>query len=177
MFRLINLQPYFGNKKTLVISTDQIEQYYTKDSQIFVHIVENSKLLHYDNEQKEALKYYIEDKKCAQVIVAGSKDERLISTIRRDESLYSLGTALRFNLAALLKDKHDKIISQTIQMQMFGEFLVAKQCKLLMDYFFVKERVQQNKLKVQGVIPSLDGHQLKSIFYNGIVYNDLLTLN
>lgn len=177
MYRLLKLEPYIGDKKTLVISTDQIEQYGAHDSHIFVHLIAGNKLLHYDEEEKKALSYFIEDKGCTQVIVLGSKDPALMSTLRHGDSLYSLAASLKFNLAALLKEKHNEILSPTIQTQMFGEFLVTKQCKLLMEYFFIKDNVQQNKLQVKGVMPSLDNERFNSIFYNGIVFNDLLTLN
>jgi len=46
-----------------------------------------------------------------------------------------------------------------------------------MDYFFIKEKVENNKLQVKGIVTEMQRDQLKSIFHNGIVYNDLLTLN
>ena len=60
---------------------------------------------------------------------------------------------------------------------MLIEFNVINQCKLLMDYFFIKEKVETNKLQVKGIVTEMQSDQLKSIFHNGIAYNDLLTLN
>jgi hypothetical protein len=177
MYQLTKLQPYIGAKKTLVISTEEIEQFYTLESRIFVHIIGGTSLLRYDQDQKEILKYYIEQKDCSKIIMVGSKDSDWISTVQQDESLYSLAASLKFNLSALLRDKHNQILHPKIRTQIMTEFLIIKQCKFLMEYFFIKEKVQQNKLNVQGVVPLPNGEQLKSIYYNGIVYNDLLTLN
>jgi hypothetical protein len=60
---------------------------------------------------------------------------------------------------------------------MFIELNVINQCKLLMDYFFIKEKVEKNKLEVRGIVMETESEHLKSIFHNGIVYNDMLTLN
>jgi len=177
MYRLMNLQPYIGAKKTLVISTEEIEQFYTLESRIFVHTIRGNSLLHYDQEQKEVLKYYIEQKTCSQIIVVGSKNSDWVATVQQDESLYLLAASLKFNLSVLLRNKHDNILNQKIRTQMMREFLIAKQCKFLMEYFFIKEKVRQNKLNIRGVVPVLDSELLKPIYHNGIVYNDLLTLN
>jgi hypothetical protein len=77
----------------------------------------------------------------------------------------------------LLRSKQEKAIDPAVKMQMLIEINVINQCKLLMDYFFIKEKVENNKLHVKGIVTEMQSDQLKSIFHNGIVYNDLLTLN
>ena len=100
-----------------------------------------------------------------------------IDKIQTDDSLYSLKSALVFNLKPLLRAKHEKAIDPAIKMQMLIEFNVISQCNLLMDYFFIKEKVEKQKLQVKGIVTEIKSDQSKSIFHNGIVYNDLLTLN
>jgi hypothetical protein len=134
-------------------------------------------LLRYDPQQREILQHLIEGKSCSQVIFVGAKDQKLMDQIQSDDSLHSLKASLTFNLKPLLRSKQEKAINPAVKMQMLIEFNVINQCKLLMDYFFIKEKVENNKMRVKGVVTQLKSDQLKSIFRNGIVYNDLLTLN
>jgi hypothetical protein len=175
----LKLNPYIGSEKTLVISSSSFgfEKYAEFQDKIFVHVIPGSRLTRYDPQQREILQEHIEGKSCSQLIFVGSKDKELIDQIHTDDSLYSLRSALAFNLKPLLRAKHENAIDPVVKMQMLIEFNVINQCKLLMDYFFIKEKVENNKLQVKGVVAEMKSDQLKSIFHNGIVYNDLLSLN
>jgi hypothetical protein len=175
----LKLKPYLGSEKTLVISSSYFafEKHEKLHDKIFVHLLPGSRLLRYDPQQREMLEEHIEAKLCSQLIFVGSKDQQLMDQIQADDSLNSLKSAFKFNLKPLLRAKHEKAIDPAVKMQMLIEFNVINQCKLLMDYFFIKEKVENNKLQVKGVVTELKSDQLKSIFRNGIVYNDLLTLN
>jgi hypothetical protein len=175
----LKLKPYIGSEKTLVISSSSFgfEKHTEFQDKIFVHLIPGSRLFRYDPQQREILQEYVEGKFCSQLIFVGSKDLKLIDHIQTDDSLYSLKSALTFNLKPLLRANHEKAIAPAVKMQMLIEFNVINQCKLLMDYFFIKEKVENNKLQVKGVVTEIKSDQLKSIFRNGIVYNDLLTLN
>ena len=176
---MMKLRPYIGSEKTLVISASTFG--FEKDAEfqdkIFLHLIPGSRLLRYDPQQREILQYHIESKFCSQIIFVGSKDQNFMDQIQTDDSLHSLKSALTFNLKPLLRAKHEKAIDPAIKMQMLIEFNVINQCKLLMDYFFIKEKVEKNKLQVKGIVTEMRSDQFKSIFHNGIVYNDLLTLN
>jgi len=175
----LKLKPYIGSERTLVISSSSFgfEKYEELQDKIFVHLLPGSRLLRYDRQQREMLQEHIERKFCSQLIFVGSKDQQLMDQIQTDDSLHSLKSALTFNLKPMLRAKHEKAIDPAVKIQMLIEFNVINQCKLLMDYFFIKEKVESNKLQVKGVVTELKSDQLKSIFRNGIVYNDLLTLN
>jgi hypothetical protein len=80
-------------------------------------------------------------------------------------------------LKPFLGSRHEKAIDPSLKMQMLIEFNVINQCKLLMDYFFINEKVENNKLQVKGIVAEIQVDQFKSIFHNGIVSNDLLALN
>jgi hypothetical protein len=179
MKRLLKLKPYIGSEKTLVISSSAFgfEKYAEFQDKIYLHLVPGSRLLRYDAQQREILQEYVEDKFCSQVIFVGSNDQKFIDEIETSDSLFSLKSALKFNLQPLLRARHEKAIDANIKLQMLIELNVINQCKLLMDYFFIKEKVEKNKLQVRGVVMDIESEHIKSIFHNGIVYNDLLTLN
>ncbi len=174
-----NLEAYIGLEKTLLITDSgfEIQRYVKPQDKIFTHYSTEHRLRRYDPEQKEMLEYYIEHKQCTQVIFAASQHKHLIKQIQEDESLYSAAAALKFNLNALLKHHHDRIINPDIHNQMLTELNVIIQCKFLMDYFFIKNKVNQDKLILKGVVTVLHTEQFKSIFHNGIIYNDILNLN
>ena len=180
MNELLKLKPYIGLEKTLVIcaaSAFGFEKYAQFQDHIFVHHISGGKLLRYDPQQREMLQDHVETKSCSQIIFVGSNDQKFTSQLQTPDSLYSLKAALTFNLKPLLRARHEKAIDPFIKMQMLLELNVIRQCQLLMDYFFIKEKVESNKLQVKGLVTEMKSNQLKSIFHNGIAYNDLLTLN
>jgi len=176
---MLQLRPYIGSEKTLVISSSTLgfEKYAEFEDKIFLHLIPGSRLSRYDPQQREILQHHIEGKSCSQVIFVGAEDQKLMDQIQSDDSLHSLKASLTFNLKPLLRSKGEKAIDPAVKMQMLIEFNVIKQCKVLMDYFFIKEKVETNKLQVKGIVTEMQSDQLKSIFHNGIAYNDLLTLN
>lgn len=176
---LLKLKPYIGSEKTLVISSSEfgIEKYEEFQDKIFVHFVPGSRLLRYDSDQRELLQEHIEKKSCSQLIFVGSMDPALMARLQNDDSVCSLNSAVTFNMKPLLRAKHDKAIDPGIKTQILIELNTISQCKLLLDYFFIRERVEKNKLQVKGLVTEFGTDRLKSVFQNGIVYNDLLTLN
>jgi hypothetical protein len=176
---MLKLRPYIGSEKTLFISSSTFgfEKEAEFQDKIFLHLIPGSRLLPYDPQQREILQYHIESKCCSQVIFVGAKDTELMDQIQADESLHSLKASLTFNLKPFLRSKREKAIDPAVKMQMLIELNVINQCKLLMDHFFIKEKVEKNKLQVKGIVMEMRSDQFKSIFHNGIIYNDLLTLN
>jgi hypothetical protein len=176
---LLKLKPYIGSEKTLVISPSAFDvgKYGEFQDRIFIHQIPGSRLLRYDPQQREILQEHVESKSCSQIIFVGFNDEKFIDQIEDDDSLYALKSTLMFNLKPFLRARHQKAIDPEIRMQMLIELNVVNQCKLLMDYFFIKDKVEKNKLQVKGVVMENKNDQFKSIFHNGIVYNDILTLN
>ena len=127
------------------------EKYAEFQDKIFLHLIPGSRLLRYDPQQREILQDHIEGKSCSQIIFVGSKDQKFIDKIQTDDSLYSLKSALAFNLKPLLRAKHEKAIDPVIKMQMLIEFNVINQCKLLMDYFFIKEKVESKSFRLKAL--------------------------
>ena len=168
---LLKLKPYFGSKKTLIIFSASFgfEKYLEFQDKIFMPMMPHGRLLKYDPQQREILQDHIECKSCSQIIFVGSTDQRFIDKIQTDDSLYSLKSSLTFNLKPPLRIKHEKAIEPAIKIQMLIEFNVISQCKVLMDYFFIKEKVEKQKLQVKGIVMKMRSDQFKSIFHNGIV--------
>jgi len=179
MKRTLRLKPYVRSENTLLICSMEfgITKYTEFRDNTFIHFVPGSRLLRYDPDQREVLQYYVERKQCSQLIFVGTRDLKFMEQIQSDETLHHLRSTLNFHLTKFLKHPHKTILAPDIQMQMLIELNVIQQCKLLMDYFFINERVEKNTLQVKGVVTEIFTDQLKSIFQNGIVYNDILTLN
>ncbi|HEX6226560.1 MAG TPA: hypothetical protein VFZ52_19200 [Chryseolinea sp.] len=179
MKRLLKLKPYIGSETTLLISSSAsgLEKYLEFQDKIFIHHIRGSRLLRYDPQQREILQDHIENKSCSQVIFVGSYDQELIQQIETGDSLDSLKSALSFNLRPFLRGRHQQAIDPDVKIQMLVELNAINQCKLLMDYFFIKEKMEKNRLQVRGLVTQMGSEQLKSVFHNGVSYNDILTLN
>jgi hypothetical protein len=60
---------------------------------------------------------------------------------------------------------------------MLLELNVIDQCKLLLDYPFLRDRMLTNGLQLMGVVMGNRPEQLKQVFYNNILYNTVIALN
>lgn len=176
---LMDLKQHIGSKKTLVISGTQFggTKYSLSDETIIVHLVSGSRLQKFDLLERDMIQFYIDQQDCSQVLFVGSYDAALLKQLQEEESPQSLRAALKFNLNILLRDKYDRIVSPDIAAQMLIELNVITQCRLLMEYFFIKKKIGLNELQLKGLVTGMKTGSLKSVFYNGIVYNDILTSN
>ena len=127
--------------------------------------------------EKGTIQYYIESRECKQVILVGSLDQDLINHISQNDSDESPAAALKFNLQVFLRNQNKKILTTALNNQLLVELHVIKQCTFLMDYYFVRERVENAQLQVRGFIATSKDEPLKQIFYNGITYNDIISMN
>ena len=179
MKRTWRLKPYVGLERTLVISCleFEIEKYFDLGEHTFVHFVPGSRLFRHDPQQLEVLQFYVERKLCSQLIFVGAADHQFMESIQSGKALHDLQATIKFDLTKLLKRPHDAILDCDTEMKMLIELNVIHQCKLLMDYFFIKKRVEKNILQVKGVVTEEHTDQLKPIFQNGVAYNDITALN
>ena len=177
--RTWRLKPYVSSENTLVISSveAQIEKYFVPCENTFIHVIPGSRLLRYDPQQREILQYYVESKLCSQLLFVGTRDPKFIDQIKSGNTIDHLQSTIKFNLSKLLNRAHGPVIDAETEIQMLIELNVIQQCKLLMDYFFIKERVEKNILQVKGLVTTLGNDQLKAIFKNGVEYNDTITLS
>lgn len=154
-----------------------IEDFASLGDKVFVHFTPESKLLQHDRELQEILKHYIEIIGCTQIIFIGYMDETIINSILDDHSLHSPQSALKFNLDVFLKNRRHSILEGIRRNQILMELSVIAQCKVLMDFYFIKPRIEKKQLQLKGVVFGNETSAHNSIFFNGIVYNDILSMN
>jgi hypothetical protein len=104
-------------------------------------------------------------------------NETIINSILDDHSLHSPQSALKFNLDVFLKNRPHSILDRTRRNQILMELSVIAQCKVLMDFYFITPRIEKKQLRLKGVVFGNETSAHKSIFFNGIIYNDILSMN
>ncbi|MDH4092218.1 MAG: hypothetical protein OEV74_02090 [Cyclobacteriaceae bacterium] len=179
MDNLLNLMAMIGDQKALIIAsgTSGLAKFHELNDMIFIHNMSGSVLQQHDPVEKGLIRYYIENKECRQVIFIGSIEQNIIDRIHNGNVQRSLGAGLKFNASVWLKKKTNTILSMSLHDQMLTELVVISQCRLLMDYYFIRDRVESRQLQVRGIISVTPAEQFKSVFYNGVVYNDLISMN
>lgn len=174
---ITDLNPHIGSEKTLVISAGvtKHERYPSFVDSVFVFNVRQGKLFRYDRHQQEILLHHICERECSQIIYVAQST--FLEQLGPRESPASLHLAIKFNLSVLLRNKEDSVIRHDIKRQMLMELYTIEQCKLLMEYFFIRKKVDHGELKVKGLVPKMGSSQFKSIFLNGVDYDNLFTMN
>jgi hypothetical protein len=178
MNKIGNLIATVGDEKTLLIvcgeyaSSRPVE---VNDS-IFIYFLPENVLHQHDYDQKGRIQHLIESKQCTQVIFLGTLERNLIESFEQDAVYNELRSILKFNLSIFLRDQSEAILSSPLRDQLLTEQHVIAQCSLLMDFYFIKDRVNNRQLTVIGLI-SDKADQFKRIFCNGIIYNDIISMN
>ena len=168
-----------GVEKTLIISCGEsgLNKSIEFDDRIFIYTPADGTLHHHDHREKERIQYYVESKECKQIIFASSIEQNLIDRILHEDSLRSIRKALKFNLKVFLRDQDKEIMPTSIRNQLLVELHVIAQCSHLMDYYFIRGPVQRKQLQIRGVVSTLQEGQFKPVFHNGIIYNDIISMN
>lgn len=176
---IIDLKPHIGAEKTLVISGggSEIEGQYASIDSVFLYNIPEGMLYRYDPHQHEMLMQYICEKGCSQIIYVAPSQPSFLDYLENNDSPGSVHLALKFSLSVLLRKHQDCAIRPYIRRQMLVEIFAIEQCKLLMEYFFISRKIDQGNLKLKGLVPQMKNGIFKSVFFNGISYNDLVTLN
>ena len=176
MNSLTTLKPLIGMKKTLVITCRECGLQVTDDfsGQVFTHSSLGAMLQRHDYLQQESLEYFVGTKGCTQIIVTGHMHCHIMETLKKDPFLSRM---LHFNLGAHFKNPNVRVLPKTVHDQMLLELNVIDQCKLLLDYPFLRDRMRTNSLHLMGVVMGNRPDQLKQVFYNNIVYNTTIALN
>jgi len=168
-----------GVQKTLIIACDAcgLSKFHVISDKIFIHVVSGSELQKHDPEEKERIQHFVEKKGCSQVIFLGSIEQHIIDRILNGNAQSELSAGLKFDASVLLRNKASNILSLPLRDQMLTELTVISQCRILMDYYFIRNRVKNKLLNIRGVIAETPTEQFKAIFHDGIVYNDLISMN
>ena len=168
-----------GSERTLIIACGEygLNKHIEFNDRIFIYALSESMLQKHDPLEKGWIQHYIESKHCTQLVIVGSVHEHLIKRLVQSESLVSPAAALKFNMKAFLRNQDKEILRETIRDQMLVELHVINQCNLLMEYYFIQERVKSAQLLLRGLVMEQTEEHLKEIFYNGTVYNDIISMN
>lgn len=169
-----------GVEKTLIIAYGDfgLKKFLEFKEQVFICFLPGSELQQYDERETERIRHFIENKECKQVVFVGTMDQTMINKMHQADSLSGLRAALYFNQHMSIADDNGKnIFSDAVWDQLMLERHVLTQCTRLMEYYFVRQRVERRELKVRGIVAALQEEQLKPIFCNGIKYNDIISMN
>lgn len=179
MYSIGNLMAMIGAQKTLIIACDAcgLSKFRVISDKVFIHVVSGSELQQHDPEEKERIQYFVENKRCSQVIFLGSIEQHIIDRILNGNAQSELSACIKFNTSVLLRNKASNILSLPLRDQMLTELTVISQCRILMDYYFIRSRVENKLLLIRGVIAETPTEQFKVLFQNGIVYNDMISMN
>lgn len=179
MNRLAYLRPILSKKKTLVITCHEcsfgLEELFR--NQVFTYSSLGNILQQHDHLQEQSIRYYIEEKQCTQILVAGHTHCAIIKHILRDRSGNSYVASLKGSLEELLANNHSYAFRDDLREKMLVEQNVIEQCKLLMEYTFVQSRIEQGALNLIGLVSDESLGNIREIFHNRIIFNDLISLN
>jgi hypothetical protein len=178
-YNIIDLKTHIGSEKTLVISGNgpDTDKYHPFVDSVYVSNIPQGMLFPYDPQQQEMLLHHVFEKECSQIIYVAPSQSAFLEYLEKIDSPRSLHLAVKFHLSVLLRKQEDRAIPDHIRRQILLELYAIKQCKLLMDYFFIRKKIEQGDLKLKGLVTQISTGHIKSIFFNGIAYNTLLTLN
>ena len=179
MNNLVNLLSTAGSEKTLIIACGEygLNKHIEFNDRIFIYALSESMLHNHDPLEKGWIQYYVESKECKQVVIVGSVQQHLVDRLIRNESLVSPAASLKFNMKAFLRNQDKEILPEILRDQMLVELHVISQCNLLMEYYFIRERIRSTQLQIRGFVIEQPEECLKEIFYNGNVYNDIISMN
>jgi hypothetical protein len=168
-----------GVEKTLIIACGDygLSRYLEYNDRVFIYFLPESMLQKHDALEKGRIQHSIESKECTQIVFVGSLDESLIARIKYSDAFQSLRAALRFNVKKWMRNAETGLLSSSRYNQLLVELHVITQCHGLMEYYFIKDRVEKKQLHIRGLVAELHEEYVKSIFYNGITYNDTTSMN
>jgi hypothetical protein len=179
MNNLVNLMAMAGTEKTLIIAFGEygLNKHVEFDDRIFIYALSHSRLQNHDPLEKGQIQYFIESRECTQVVIVGSIEQHLVDRLVRCESIQSPAASLKFNMKAFLRNQDKEILPGPLRDQILVEQHIISQCNLLIDYYFVRQRVEHVQLRIKGFIIEPTEEQLKPIFCNGVIYNDIISMN
>lgn len=166
-----------GAKKTLVIACGDytMDSYLEYDQRVFIHFLPARMLQTHDLYEKERIRHLIQDMNCTQVVFVGTLDDTMRERINKSLSMQSLRAAVEFDSEDLIGGKN--ILSADMRDHVLLERHVITQCYQLMDYYFVRDSSGKKKISVRGIVADLSEDYMKTVFHNGISFNDSISMN
>jgi hypothetical protein len=177
MNSLINLMTVIGVDKTLIIACGKyaMREYIALSDAVAFYFLSGNMLKVHDSGEKGELQAVIECSGCTQIVFLGLLDESMQTRLRRHVSLHSLRAGLRFETPLL--PRNTDVLATHTRDQVLLEQHVSSQCSSLMEYHFIRERVAMGQLRVRGIVGTPEGENHRTVFKNGILYNDLVSMN
>ena len=168
-----------GTEKTLIIACGEygLNKYIEFNDRIFIYALPENMLQAHDPLEKGRIQYFIESRGCRQVVVVGSVEEHLVQRLIGNESNLSPAALLKFNLTVFLRNRDVKVLPNALRDQILVEQHIISQCNLLLDYYFIRDPVENKQLQIKGLVIDQTEGNLKPIFRNGIIYNDVISMN
>ena len=179
MNNLVNILSMVGTEKTLIIACGEygLNKYVECNDRIVTYALPDGMLQAYDPLEKGRIQYFIESNKCTQVIIVGSVEEHLVRRLIGNESNLSPAALLKFNLKVFLRNRDVAVLPNALRDHILVEQHIISQCNLLLDYYFIRDRVENKQLQIKGFVIDQTEENLKPIFRNGIIYNDIISMN
>jgi hypothetical protein len=174
---LINLMTVIGVDRTLIIACGQylMYDYIEICDDVTLFVLPENMLRQYDSHEKEQLQLILDKHGCTQIIILALLDEDMKCQLAFQSSLHTLRAGLRFRNALL--PNGDRVITEAMRYQVLLEQHVATQCSYLLDYHFVGKQVKKGVLTVRGIVRTSEAKNYRTVFHNGVRFNDLVSMN
>ncbi len=179
MDSLINLMSMIGLQKTLIIACggSNLTKYLEFNDRVFIYFLPMARLLHQDYLEKSRIQHFVESKECRQIVFVGTANQFLVDRLLGDPSHQTLRSGLQFNVSPWLKEGEGNILPAYLKNQLLVELHVITQCKYLMEYYFIRERVERNELELRGIVAMMEEEYVKPVYQNGVIFNDIISMN
>jgi carbonic anhydrase len=177
MNSLINLIGLVSVEKTLIITGGKYadSKYLGFLDEVSIFTLPDNLLHRYDPKQKARLQKAIEETKCTQIIFLGMLDLEMEHFLASSLSLHSVRAGLRFK-TPLLPTNENGIEYHQRSFALLEQHVMT-QCNHLMEFYFVKEKIKNGQLSVRGIVGTSNTDTFKTVFTNGIRFNDLPSMN
>ncbi|HEY9006382.1 MAG TPA: carbonic anhydrase [Ohtaekwangia sp.] len=176
MNKLTTFKSLLREEKTLIIACHGQEgkTKLERNENLFLISSSGNVLQRYSYVQQENFRHYVEDKGCKQIVVVGHNHAGAIEHIMNNPSTAQLVDELTFSNKPFSRPYvMDKVALERALL----EFNIIEQCNLLLEYDFIRERLRRKLLTLLGVVTAAATSEASQIYYNGIVYNNLVSLN
>ena len=90
--------------------------------------------------------------------------EHLVDRLIRNESNLSPAASLKFNMKVFLRNQDKEILPDALRDHILVEQHIISQCNLLMDYYFIRDRVENKQLQIKGFVIDQTEENLKANF-------------
>jgi carbonic anhydrase len=170
------LKPWIGHEKTLVITCHECQLDFSgeTDEQVFIYTCLGGMLRKDDTLQQECISHYLDAMGCSQIVLVGHYECSVMNKIL--DGLFSPlpDNFFQYNIEALQKEYDGSLLRPAIKDRLLAELNVLEQVRLLLQFDFIKEKVQEG-LNISGVM--LQDGSAREIFRNGLSFNNLLVSN